>query len=94
MPHEIAIQARVTGRVQGVAFRAWTRGQATRLGVKGWVCNNPDGSVSALLIGPEPDVQALVDMLWTGPGAAAVRDVASEKLSPVPDGHQDFQITS
>lgn len=93
MPREIAIKARVTGRVQGVAFRAWTRGQALHFGVRGWVCNNPDGSVSALLIGPEDKVQEMIDMLWSGPGAAAVRDVAAEKVSPAPEGYQDFQIT-
>lgn len=92
MSRSIAIQARITGRVQGVAFRAWTRGQALQLGVGGWVCNNPDGSVSAMLVGPEDKVQALVDLLWAGPGTAAVRDVASERVQPVPDV-SGFDIT-
>ena len=49
MTQQIARRARVMGRVQGVAFRAWTQGQAENLGLRGWVCNNPDGSVSALI---------------------------------------------
>ena len=92
MSRRIAIQARVTGRVQGVAFRAWTRGQALKAGVDGWVCNNPDGSVSALLVGPEEPVQDMVDALWSGPGAAAVRDVASKQITPVPEV-SGFEIT-
>lgn len=92
MSRRIAIEARVTGRVQGVAFRAWTQGQAQKAGVHGWVCNNPDGSVSALMVGEEDAVQAMVDALWSGPGAASVRDVASQPVRPVPDV-QGFEIT-
>jgi len=40
-----AVLVRITGRVQGVGFRVWTRQQAQRLGLTGWVCNEDDGSV-------------------------------------------------
>ena len=43
----------VTGRVQGVFFRAWTDEQAQRLHVNGWVRNCPDGSVEVHLEGEE-----------------------------------------
>ena len=66
---------RITGRVQGVAYRAWTRGQAQTAGVAGWVRNEGDGSVTALFHGPEKSVQGLIDACWSGPGAASVRDV-------------------
>ncbi len=92
MTTRIARQARVMGRVQGVAFRAWTKGQAEALGVDGWVCNNPDGSVSALVIGESQAVEDMIDRLWAGPGAAAVRDVSVEAVLPVPDV-SGFEIT-
>lgn len=40
-----AVLVHVTGRVQGVGFRYWTLEEAVRLGIKGWVRNEPDGSV-------------------------------------------------
>lgn len=72
---QIAMKARVTGRVQGVAYRAWTRARAESLGLSGWVRNNDDGSVSALFSGDEGAVQTMIDDLWAGPGAASVTDV-------------------
>ena len=80
------------GRVQGVAFRAWTQGQARSLGLRGWVCNNPDGSVSALVAGPEEQVEMMLDRMWSGPGAAAVRDVSVEAVVSVPEV-EGFEIT-
>ena len=50
--NEIAKNVRITGRVQGVWFRGWTQETALDRGVRGWVRNDPDGSVSVLLIGP------------------------------------------
>ena len=46
-----AVRVRIAGRVQGVNFRAWTRDEAERLGLDGWVRNEADGSVTALLAG-------------------------------------------
>jgi acylphosphatase len=71
--------ARVTGQVQGVNFRAWAQSTAESLGLAGWVKNEHDGSVTALLSGPEPKVLAMVDAMWEGPAAAAVANVATEK---------------
>lgn len=82
--------ARITGRVQGVAFRAWTRAAATRLGLRGWVRNDADGAVSAVLAGPEQVVDAMVTALHEGPAAAAVRDVQVRDApdADVPDGFE------
>ena len=63
----------VTGRVQGVFFRAAMREQADRLGVTGWVRNEPDGSVRAHLEGPDQAVDRLVDWCSVGSSAARVR---------------------
>lgn len=78
--HPIAVRARVTGRVQGVAFRAWTKSQAERLRLDGWVRNEADGAVTALIIGPAESVRKLQDALWNGPPAAEVSDVRLERL--------------
>jgi acylphosphatase len=66
---------RVTGRVQGVFFRAWTRQQAIELGVNGWVRNCSDGSVEAHLEGDEAAIKALVQRMHAGPPAAEVEGV-------------------
>ncbi|WP_420962352.1 acylphosphatase [Brucella sp. IR073] len=75
----IAVLVRITGRVQGVSFRAWTRTEALELGLTGWVRNEPDGSVMALVAGPEDAVAAMLESFWQGPPGAAVSDVISAK---------------
>lgn len=71
----IAVTVRVTGRVQGVAFRAWTRDTARGLGLSGWVANRPDGSVAAHLEGPDEAVRRMVAKMQDGPRFAVVRAV-------------------
>ena len=71
----IARHVRVSGRVQGVFFRAWTRGQADRLDVYGWIRNCPDGSVEGHLEGPEDRVGELIELLKRGPPGARVDDL-------------------
>lgn len=68
----------VRGRVQGVSFRASTTEQAERLGLQGWVCNQPDGSVYIEAEGGEDALEALLDWLHEGPPAAEVARVDSE----------------
>ena len=70
--------ARISGRVQGVSFRIWTRAEATKLGLTGWVRNESDGSVTALIAGSDAAVSALVKKLWTGPSGASVSNVTFE----------------
>lgn len=86
--NEIAYSVRVTGQVQGVAYRAWARAEARLLGVRGWVGNRDDGSVEALIAGPEPRVEAMITAMGEGPGAARVTDVWTEAADParVPEG--------
>ena len=45
------VRVRITGRVQGVCFRAWTERTASAMGLSGWVCNRRDGAVEALFSG-------------------------------------------
>ena len=63
----------IRGRVQGVAYRAWTRRNAAALELSGWVRNRADGSVEALAQGGAPAVQALVDWARRGPPQDARR---------------------
>ena len=70
------IRAVIRGRVQGVSYRAWTKKQADRHGVSGWVRNRPDRSVEALLSGPAEAVDALLTACRRGPFAARVDDIA------------------
>jgi acylphosphatase len=71
----VARHVRVTGRVQGVCFRAWTQEKARRLGVAGWVRNCADGSVEAHLEGAGDAVQQLIDKMRGGPPSARVDDL-------------------
>jgi len=72
-----AMLVRITGRVQGVSFRVWTRSEARELGLVGWVRNEQDGSVTVLLVGPDAPVATMVGRLWKGPPGASVSKVAS-----------------
>lgn len=65
----------VSGRVQGVFFRAATKKEADRLGVKGWARNLPDGSVEAVFEGEEDVVNMLVDFVKHGSPRAKVSNV-------------------
>jgi acylphosphatase len=71
----VARIVRVTGRVQGVSFRAWTQEQAERLGISGWVRNCPDNTVEAHLEGEECAVNRLIDLIGVGPPGARVASV-------------------
>lgn len=71
------VRARVTisGRVQGVSFRAYARDKARAAGVEGWVRNLPDGRVEAVFEGTRPAVQRMVTWCYSGPALAAVEKV-------------------
>ncbi len=72
------LQAVVTGLVQGVNFRNYTRSEAVRLGLSGWVRNRRDGSVEVLAEGPRPALEQFLAWLHHGPPAAQVNDVQAE----------------
>ncbi len=80
---------RITGRVQGVGYRAWSLETAGRLGLRGWVRNRADGSVEALVIGGEDAVAAMIDACRDGPFAARVREVSLAEAED--DGSTGFR---
>jgi len=65
----------VSGRVQGVFFRAETADLARQFGVMGWVRNLPDGRVEALFEGEKENVEKAVDFCRRGPPGAYVQEL-------------------
>jgi acylphosphatase len=85
----IAVRLIITGRVQGVGYRWWARGEARRLGIDGWVRNRLDRSVELVAAGPAEAVERLVEACRLGPPAAEVDFV--ERLAAEDDGLQGFE---
>lgn len=83
----ICIRCVVSGRVQGVFFRASTRRQAQRLGLTGYARNIADGSVEVLACGEVSAVEALQQWLQLGPSAARVSEVRCENATDLPPEH-------
>ena len=77
----------VSGKVQGVFYRASTAEHAKRLGIVGYAKNLPDGHVEVLACGEDAPVKELMDWLWKGPPAAKVQsvDVQEADLGQVPE---------
>ena len=72
----------VSGRVQGVGYRAWFADRAQRRGLEGWVRNRRDGSVEALLAGPPDVVTDMVAECRRGPPLARVGTVDVTAADP------------
>ena len=90
MMEPVARHVRVTGRVQGVFFRAWTRDEAETLGVTGWIRNCSDGSVETHVEGRADDVHELIETIREGPPGARVDKVEIETADP--EGHRSFEV--
>jgi acylphosphatase len=71
----VALRLVITGRVQGVGFRAWACREALRRGVRGWVRNRRDGSVEALLIAAPEAIEAVAEACRRGPALAEVVNI-------------------
>lgn len=81
----------VSGRVQGVFFRAHTQEEAVRRGLSGWVRNLDDGRVEAVFEGPEDKVREIVQWCHRGPSHARVTNVEVRWESPKGE-ERDFRI--
>lgn len=66
----------ISGRVQGVGFRAFVQYWARQLGLKGWVRNTPAGTVQCFAEGPTSELDTLLTRLQTGPPGSHVMEVA------------------
>jgi acylphosphatase len=79
----VRVRVLVSGRVQGVFFRASCAEEARRLGVGGWVRNRPDGRVEAVFEGDESQVSEMVEWCRRGPPGARVEGVETGAQNPV-----------
>lgn len=82
----ICVHAFVSGRVQGVWFRAFTRQKALEEDVCGWANNLQDGRVEVMLSGHQEAIESVMRALQEGPELARVDDIVRETLPP-----QDFE---
>ncbi len=86
----VRVRVLVSGRVQGVFFRATCAELARRVGVGGWVRNLPDGRVEGVFEGAPEQVDAMVEWCRRGPPGARVDDVQAEPQEPV--GTSTFSV--
>jgi acylphosphatase len=87
----VRVRLRITGRVQGVYYRASARDEARALGLTGWVRNLPDGSVELVAEGEEPRIDRLVAWCRQGPPGARVDEVEVSRSEPTGE-FRDFRI--
>ncbi|MCS7199582.1 MAG: acylphosphatase [Caldimicrobium sp.] len=85
------VRVKIFGKVQGVFFRAYTKEEAQKLGIKGWVKNLPDGSVEALFEGEEKAVDEMIKWCHKGSPSSIVTKVVVEE-EPYVGEFKDFTI--
>lgn len=81
----------ISGRVQGVWFRATTKQKAEQLAITGWVRNTSNGCVEAILEGEEQQVKKMIEWCHIGPPLATVNKVEVKNQNPT-DGFDGFSI--
>lgn len=86
----ICVHVRVSGRVQGVFYRAFTKERAKERDVKGWVRNLPGGGIEAVLEGERQKVGELLRLMKTGPSGSMVLGMELSELEC--KGYEDFEI--
>ncbi|WP_148340338.1 acylphosphatase [Aquicella siphonis] len=80
MDSRICLHCYVSGKVQGVWYRASAKEQAERLHITGWARNLPDGRVEVLACGSRENLMQLFEWLKRGPQLASVTEVTHEEL--------------
>jgi len=87
------VKIKIYGRVQGVFFRAEASDKAQELGIKGYVRNEPDGTVAVVAQGDEANVQDFINWCRKGPELASVDNVEVETSKNPETSFDDFVIT-
>jgi len=80
----------VSGRVQGVFFRANVRNKANELGLKGYAKNLPDGNVEVVAEGDEEKLEELIEFMRKGPGVANIENIKITHKEP--ENFKNFEI--
>lgn len=83
---------RVSGKVQGVSFRAGTQAKAQVLNLSGWVANRDDGDVELMARGDRAALDDLHAWLQQGPEAARVDRLQARPVSDKPDLPREFAV--
>ena len=86
----MSVHVRISGRVQGVYYRAYTRDRAKSLGINGWVRNIPGGGVEAVLEGERRQVGELLKAMKSGPSGSVVLGMELSEIEA--KGYNDFEI--
>lgn len=85
-----AVRVSISGRVQGVGYRAWTEQAARDGGLAGWVRNRRDGTVEAVFEGPSDAVERMLARCRDGPPAARVTTV--DVVDEPPNSYSGFCV--
>jgi len=88
----VKIKVLISGRVQGVFYRAWTKKKAEELGLAGWVRNLPDGRVEAVFQGRKEKVKEIINWCWQGSPASRVEKVETNEPFQVEKGLRNFIV--
>jgi acylphosphatase len=91
-PKPVRRRVRITGRVQGVGFRYFVQRQAGAMGVRGWVRNLPDGSVSCEAQASRAVMERFLELLSAGPRFSRVSAVEVEEVPTADEPGTGFQI--
>ncbi len=81
----------ITGKVQGVFFRAYTKDAAEKYMITGWVRNKRDGTVEAVIKGEKENIQQMMQWFHTGSPASSVKKIIMEDQKSLSD-FTDFDI--
>lgn len=81
---------KIYGLVQGVSFRYYTREEAQKLNLSGWVKNEPDGSVTIVAEGEEKNLKKLINWAKSGPSFAQTEDIKIQWQEP--QGEEGFEM--
>jgi len=85
-----AVKVIIYGKVQGVGFRNFVFLHAKRLNVKGYVKNNPDGTVEAVFEGDDDNINKIIELCKKGPERARVDKIDIKDIEI--NNYQDFRI--